>query len=74
VTESNRCAHLGCNCVAAENSKYCGEYCERMGAETESRCECGHPKCQSLGRELEFVRRDRSERIEQHAECKGDIR
>jgi len=23
-----KCAHPGCNCPAAEGSKYCGAYCE----------------------------------------------
>jgi hypothetical protein len=38
------CAHPGCNCVAAEGSKYCGAYCEG-NHEPAILCECGHPAC-----------------------------
>jgi hypothetical protein len=40
------CAHPGCNCLAANGSKYCGKSCEASGEKPEAVCPCGHPGCQ----------------------------
>lgn len=39
------CAHPGCTCKPAPDSKYCSEYCERAGDVIEIRCGCQHPAC-----------------------------
>ena len=43
--EKNTCAHPGCTCPPAKNSKYCGTYCEGAKDRIELTCECGHPGC-----------------------------
>ena len=40
-----KCAHPGCNCTPAKDSKYCGAYCE-SNDKPEILCKCGHPACQ----------------------------
>ena len=40
-----KCAHPGCNCPAAKNSKYCGTYCEGSAGRPSIACNCGHPEC-----------------------------
>ena len=45
--QSNKCAHLACDCQAEEGSKFCGEYCaeaERTGV-LEIGCGCAHKPC-----------------------------
>jgi hypothetical protein len=39
-----KCAHPGCACIAAKDSKYCGTYCE-SNDKPAILCECGHPAC-----------------------------
>lgn len=41
----DKCAHPGCNCPPAANSKYCSEYCERAGDTIEIKCNCMHAAC-----------------------------
>jgi len=43
--QSKKCAHPGCNCSAAKNSKYCGTYCEGAAQRPSIACGCGHPEC-----------------------------
>lgn len=44
--ERKQCAHPGCTCMAAEDSDYCGAYCENAGKdEMEIACACGHEGC-----------------------------
>jgi len=41
-----KCAHPGCECTAAKDSKYCSEYCEMVAVNHLSiACECGHAEC-----------------------------
>lgn len=44
-TKVERCAHPGCNCLAAKGSKYCGAYCEGAADHPSIACNCGHMKC-----------------------------
>ncbi len=45
--EAKKCAHESCNCMAAEGSKYCGNYCEDSKGFTTLSCKCGHEACAS---------------------------
>ena len=47
MTENHRdkCAHPGCNCPAAEGSKYYGAYCEGSAEHPSIACNCGHEEC-----------------------------
>ena len=40
-----KCAHPGCNCPAAEERKYCSDYCESIGKQPSIACSCGHAEC-----------------------------
>jgi hypothetical protein len=40
-----KCAHPGCNCPAAEGSKYCGAYCEGSANRPSIACNCRHAEC-----------------------------
>jgi hypothetical protein len=40
-----KCAHPGCNCPAAKDSKYCGAYCKGAGKSPSFACHCNHPEC-----------------------------
>jgi len=41
-----KCAHPGCNCPAAKDSKYCSDYCGMVTINYLSiACECGHTEC-----------------------------
>jgi hypothetical protein len=44
-SNTKKCAHPGCNCHAAEGSKYCGAYCEGAAGRPSVQCECGHAGC-----------------------------
>ena len=47
ATETNKkCAHPACQCMAAQGSKYCSDYCHDAGDTMEIRCNCGHPGCE----------------------------
>jgi hypothetical protein len=43
--EEKKCAHPGCVCMARQDSKYCGAYCEGASDTLEVTCNCGHPGC-----------------------------
>ncbi len=45
MTEAKKCEHPACNCMAAENSKFCSDYCHDAREITELSCNCGHPGC-----------------------------
>lgn len=45
MTETKKCAHPACDCVAAVKSKYCSEKCEDAKNMTELACQCDHPAC-----------------------------
>jgi hypothetical protein len=42
-----KCAHPACDCRAAKDSKYCGEYCENAekSGVMEIGCGCEHSAC-----------------------------
>jgi len=42
-----KCAHPACDCRAAKDSKYCGEYCENAekSGVMEIGCGCEHSGC-----------------------------
>lgn len=41
----NQCAHPGCNCVVAQDEKWCSPHCET--APDEVICGCGHATCEA---------------------------
>jgi hypothetical protein len=41
----DKCAHPPCACTAANDSKYCGAFCEGQEDTPAVLCECGHPDC-----------------------------
>jgi hypothetical protein len=43
--KTEKCAHPGCNCPAAKESKYCSDYCESIGKQPSIACSCGHAAC-----------------------------
>jgi hypothetical protein len=43
--EKKKCAHPACNCMAAQDSKYCSQYCKDAGSTMEISCNCGHAGC-----------------------------
>ena len=43
--EAKKCAHMGCQCMAAPDSKYCGVFCADADGTTTLQCDCGHPGC-----------------------------
>ena len=45
MSDSKKCAHPACNCMAAPDSKYCSTFCEDSKDLTTLRCDCGHPAC-----------------------------
>jgi hypothetical protein len=45
--KKDKCAHPPCLCRAAEDSKYCGAYCEGQEDTVAVVCECHHPNCGS---------------------------
>ena len=40
-----KCEHVGCNCLQADDSDYCSVYCETAGDSVELVCDCGHKGC-----------------------------
>ncbi len=42
-----KCAHPSCNCMAAEDSKYCGALCEGNAGRVDIICGCGHALCKA---------------------------
>jgi hypothetical protein len=42
-TNTNTCAHPGCECPVSEDHLYCSAYCKTAGHA--SHCACGHPDC-----------------------------
>ena len=45
--QEKKCAHPACDCPAAKDSKYCGEYCENAekARVMEIGCGCEHASC-----------------------------
>jgi hypothetical protein len=45
----NKCKHPACDCPAAQDSKYCGEYCEdaEKAGVLEIGCGCEHAACKA---------------------------
>ena len=47
MSESKKCAHTVCQCMAAEGSKYCSTFCEDSKNFTTLKCDCGHTGCEA---------------------------
>ena len=47
MTATTKCAHPPCNCVTADEKKYCSQVCADAKGVTELTCQCQHPVCQS---------------------------
>ena len=45
MATDKKCAHEGCMCQAAPDSKYCSTLCEDSVGKTTLECDCGHPGC-----------------------------
>jgi len=49
ATESQKCAHGPCLCIAPLSQAYCSEYCQHQATSgpprEETICECGHESC-----------------------------
>lgn len=47
MADNDKCAHDGCQCSAARDSKYCSEYCENAEDSdvSEIACGCEHAGC-----------------------------
>ena len=45
MSESKKCAHPSCKCLAKDGKKYCSNYCEAAAKTTELMCGCGHEAC-----------------------------
>ena len=45
MSETKKCAHEACSCMAAPNSKYCSSFCEDSKDLTTIACDCGHTGC-----------------------------
>ena len=45
MSESKKCAHSVCNCIAKPGSKYCSTFCEDSRNMTTLVCDCGCPEC-----------------------------
>jgi hypothetical protein len=45
--KGRKCAHPACDCLAVNDSKYCGEYCEdaEKSGVLEIGCGCEHDAC-----------------------------
>jgi len=44
-TKKSQCAHAGCSCLVANDSRYCSPHCETLKTGSELACECGHEHC-----------------------------
>ena len=40
-----KCAHPSCNCMAAQDSKFCSTFCEGASDHPDVICNCGHAGC-----------------------------
>lgn len=47
MADSNKCAHVVCQCQAAPGSKFCSTFCEDSKDLTTLTCDCGHSACKS---------------------------
>jgi hypothetical protein len=48
MPDATKCAHPACECTVSKHGphgKYCSEYCEKSGQQTELHCNCRHPEC-----------------------------
>ena len=45
TTETKKCAHETCSCMAAPGSKYCSNFCEDSKGFMTLTCDCGHAAC-----------------------------
>jgi hypothetical protein len=49
MSDVKKCAHNGCQCTAAPDSKYCSTFCSDSAAQdlTTLKCDCGHAACEA---------------------------
>jgi hypothetical protein len=45
MSESKKCAHPACSCIAPAGKAYCSASCEDAKNLTELVCQCQHPGC-----------------------------
>ena len=45
MSETKKCDHAACSCMARDGSKYCSQICEDAKSMTEIACKCGHAVC-----------------------------
>jgi len=50
TTETKKCAHDACSCMAEEGSKYCSLFCKDSHQLTTLKCDCGHDACKTGAR------------------------
>ena len=60
MTETKKCAHPACGCIAADHQKYCSQTCQDAKNLTELSCQCDHPGCRGEDSEALAWRRPRS--------------
>jgi hypothetical protein len=46
MSDSKKCAHVACHCLATHGSNYCSTFCEDSKDLTTLVCDCGHPACE----------------------------
>jgi hypothetical protein len=46
MTETKKCEHPACTCMARAESNYCSQSCEDAADMTEISCNCGHAGCE----------------------------
>src|ERR1017187_5051814 len=45
MTDTKKCLHPACHCLAAADSDYCSQYCKDAASKTEISCDCGQAGC-----------------------------
>lgn len=45
ASQTKKCGHPACNCMVAEEDRYCSPYCHDAAGTTEISCNCGHDAC-----------------------------
>jgi hypothetical protein len=45
MSETKKCEHPPCKCLAPDDEKYCSQYCKDAGETLELSCDCKHAGC-----------------------------
>lgn len=45
MSDTKKCKHAGCTCMAREGSDFCSEFCEDAKDTTTLACDCPHSGC-----------------------------